>query len=178
MNKIIEERKEQRRHATTSGSGTSHKWVLGACWSRKVACQKLRSSRTSPRIFSEVAKLIGHGAITIAQRPKTKRGFTPFCKGLGIYCNGFWGCRDLDPHKCNWKWPKSLYKRSRDSRGKDIDACLVFCPAYLIGKCIDLERERVLWPFCAQRLWREEKRRKRETAKKCVVGTLYTLYWI
>ena len=33
---------------------------------------------------------------------RTKRGFTPFCKGLGIYCNGFWRCGALSPHKCNW----------------------------------------------------------------------------
>lgn len=43
MNKIIKERKEQRRCTATSGSGTSHKWVLGACWSRKAASQKWRS---------------------------------------------------------------------------------------------------------------------------------------
>ena len=42
-NKIIEERKEQKRRAATSGSGTSHKWVLGACWSKKVAYRKLCS---------------------------------------------------------------------------------------------------------------------------------------
>ena len=30
-----------------------------------------------------------------------KRGFTPFLKGLGIYCNRFWGCGALGPHKCN-----------------------------------------------------------------------------
>ena len=42
-NKIIEEHKEQKRRTTTSGSGTSHKWVLGACWSKKEASQKLCS---------------------------------------------------------------------------------------------------------------------------------------
>ena len=41
--------------------------------------------------------------ISIAQGLKTKRGFTPFYKGLGIYCNGFWGCGALGPHKCNRK---------------------------------------------------------------------------
>ena len=73
------------------------------CWSRKAASQKLRSSRTSPRIFDEVVELTGHGMVTTAQTPKTKRVFTPFCKGLGIYCNGFWGCGPLGPHKCNQK---------------------------------------------------------------------------
>ena len=36
-NKVIEQHKEQKRHVATSGSGTSHKRVLGAYWSRKVA---------------------------------------------------------------------------------------------------------------------------------------------
>ena len=54
-----------------------------------------------PRIFSEVVELTRHSAVTTTQRLKTKIGFTPFCKGLGIYCNGFWGCGDLGPHKCN-----------------------------------------------------------------------------
>ena len=42
-NKIIEERKEQKQRATTSGSRTSHKWVLGAYWSRIEASRKLHS---------------------------------------------------------------------------------------------------------------------------------------
>ena len=58
-------------------------------------------SRTCPKIFGEVAELTRRSTVTIAQRPKTKRGFTPFCNGLGIYCNGFWGCGSLGPHKCN-----------------------------------------------------------------------------
>ena len=40
-------------------------------------------------------------AVTTTQRLETKRDFSPFCKGLGIYCNGFWGCGDLGPHRCN-----------------------------------------------------------------------------
>ena len=66
--------------------------------------QLLRSSavlRTCPRIFGEVAELTRCNAVTTAQKPRAKRVFTPFCKGLGPYCNGFWGCRALGPHKCN-----------------------------------------------------------------------------
>ena len=40
-NKIIEECKVQRRCIATSGLGMSHKWVLGACWSRKATSWKL-----------------------------------------------------------------------------------------------------------------------------------------
>ena len=76
---------------------------LRGCWGRKAASQKLRSLRKSPRIFSEVVEPTGHDTVTTTQRLKTERGFTPFCKGLGIYCNGFWGCGSLGPHKCNRK---------------------------------------------------------------------------
>ena len=75
--------------------------MLGACWSRKAVSRKQCSSRTTPRIFDEVAEPTGRGTDTTAQRPKTKRGFTLFCKGLGIYCNGFWGCGALGTHICN-----------------------------------------------------------------------------
>ena len=79
-NKIIEECKEQKQRATTSGSGMSHK---------------------CPKIFDEVAELERRNAVNTTQNVKTKRVFTPFCKGLGLFCNGFWGCGDLGPHKCN-----------------------------------------------------------------------------
>ena len=51
--------------------------------------------------------------------------------------------------------------------------CLSFCPAYLIGKCIGQgeERERERSGYFVRR-GSEEKRRERETANKCVVGTL------
>ena len=57
--------------------------------------------RTCPRIFDEVTELTRCSAVTIAQEPRDKRVFTPFCKGLGPYCNDFWGCGALGPHKCN-----------------------------------------------------------------------------
>ena len=179
MNKIIEECKKQRWCATTSGLGTSHKWVLGSCWSRKAASRKLRSLRIGPRIFSEVAELTRRSAVTTTQRLKSKMGFTPFCKGLRIYCNGFWGYGALGPHKCNQKWPKLLYKRSRNSRGKDINTlyhrCMLSLLSYISYRQVYWSRERknALAILCTQILKRrEEKRRKRETAKKCIIGTL------
>lgn len=57
--------------------------------------------RKCTRIFDEVAGMTRRNMVTTTQRPKTKRDFTPFCKGLGIYYNGFWGCGALGPHKCN-----------------------------------------------------------------------------
>ena len=66
-----------------------------------------------------------------------------------------------------------------------------FCPAYLIGECIDQrEREKsALVVLCAEAPREREKkehssclvrrgseREERETTKKCTVGTLYTLY--
>ena len=145
-------------------------WATSECWGPVGEGKYLAKSyvvlRTCPRIFSEVAELTRHSTITTTKRLKTKRGFTLFCKGLGIYCNGFWGCGALGPHKCNQKWPKSLYKRSRDSKGKDINTLYHRCMLSVLS-CISYrqvywsrERERVLWPFCAQRLWREEKRRE------------------
>ena len=57
--------------------------------------------RTCPKIFGEVAELTRRNVVLIAQKPRAKRVFTPFCKALGPYCNKFWGCRALGPHKCN-----------------------------------------------------------------------------
>jgi hypothetical protein len=54
-----------------------------------------------PKIFDEVVKLARCNAVNTAWNPKTKRVFTPFCKGLGLFCNEFWGCGALGPHKCN-----------------------------------------------------------------------------
>ena len=53
------------------------------------------------KIFGEVVELTKPSTVITTQKPRTKRGFTPFCKGLGIYCNGFWGCGALGPQKCN-----------------------------------------------------------------------------
>lgn len=75
------------------------------CWGPVGVGKQLPKShailRTCPRIFGEVAELTRRNAVTTTQGPKTKRGFAPFCKGLGIYCNGFCGCGALGPHKCN-----------------------------------------------------------------------------
>lgn len=133
--------------------------VTSECWgpvgARKQLSGSYAVSRTCPRVFGEVAELTRHNAVSIAQGPKTKRGFTPFCKGLGIHCNGFWGCGALGPHKCNRKWPKSPYKRSRDSRRKYITPCIILDPAYLIGKCVD-QRESALAILWVEALKRRE----------------------
>ena len=63
-NRIIEECKEQRKHIATSGSGMSHKWVLGACWSRKAPSQKLHS-------FEDVSQDLLRGCGT----DKVQRGY-------------------------------------------------------------------------------------------------------
>ena len=128
---------------------------------------RVPGSSTRLRSWQGTARLSQH------KSRRLKGIFTSFCKGLGIYCNGFWGCGDLDPHKCNQKWPKSLYKRSIDSKVKDIDTSHLtwaFYPTYLIGECIDhREREEsALAVLCAEAL----KKRKRETMKECAVGTL------
>ena len=49
-------------------------------WRRKATSQKLRSSRTTPRIFGEVVEPTGCGEVTTMQRPKTKRGFPHFVR--------------------------------------------------------------------------------------------------
>ena len=87
------------------------------CWSRKEASWKLVSSRTSPNIFDEVAELTRCGAVTTTQRPNTKGGFNPFCKGLGIYCNGFWGCGPLGPHKYPVSFFRSYERRMKQKKG-------------------------------------------------------------
>ena len=80
-------------------------WATSECWGPVGVGKQLLGSctvlRTCPRIFGEVAELTRRNAVTKIERSKTKRGFTPFCKGLGIYYNGFWGCGALGPHKCN-----------------------------------------------------------------------------
>ena len=53
------------------------------------------------KIFGEVAGLARHNTVNTAWNPKTKRGFTPFCKGLGLFCNVFLGYEALGPHECN-----------------------------------------------------------------------------
>ena len=67
--------------------------MLGACWSKKVDSQKLYSSRTSPKIFDEVAEPTRCGAVTTTQRPKTKRGFPHFVRVWESIVTGF---RDVD----------------------------------------------------------------------------------
>ena len=127
--------------------------MLGACWSRKAASRKLHNSRTSPRIFGEVAEPTGCGAVTTAQKTRAKKVFTPFCKGLGPYYNGFWGCRALGPHKCNRSDLSHSIKEVEIVKGKisiDRSSHRPYL-AYLIGERIDQrEREKItLWLFGA-----------------------------
>ena len=75
--------------------------MLGAYEGKKEASKSYTVLRMCPRIFDEVAELTRCSTVATAQWLKTKKGFTPFYKGLGIYCNGFWGCGALGPHKCN-----------------------------------------------------------------------------
>ena len=84
-----------------------------------------------------------HNAVITAQNPRTKRVFTAFCNGLGIYCNGFSGCGDLGPHKCNRSDLSHSIKEVYIVKEKIlIHLCFAFCLAYLIGKCIGQGRER------------------------------------
>jgi hypothetical protein len=55
----------------------------------------------SPKIVGELAELARRNMVNIAWNPKTKRVFTPFCKGLGLFFNGFWGYGALGPRECN-----------------------------------------------------------------------------
>ena len=55
----------------------------------------MRSSRTIPRIFGEVAEVTRRGAVTTAQRPKTKRGFPHFVRVWESIVMGF-GDGDVD----------------------------------------------------------------------------------
>ena len=81
------------------GQATSECWgVVGAGKQLLESCVVLR---TCPKIFSEVAELTRNNVVITTQKPRTKRVFTPFCKVLGPYCNGFWGCGALGPHECN-----------------------------------------------------------------------------
>ena len=89
---------------------------------------------------------------------------------MGIYCNGFWGCGALDPHKCNQSELIHSIKeveivKGNISTGRSSHRPY---PAYLIGKCIDQERREGSGYFV--RRGSEEKREK--DYKECVVGTL------
>ena len=108
--------------------------------------------------------------------------FTPFCKGLGIFCNGFWGCGTLGPHKCNRSDLSHSIKEVEIVEEKiPINRSWHLCLAFL--SCISYrqaywsrkrENKSALATLCTEALKRrEEKRRERETAKKCAVGTLY-----
>ena len=98
---------------------------------------------------------------------RLKGVFTPFCKGLGIYCNGFLGCGDLGPHKCTLSDLSHSIKEVEIVEGetpisihRGIDACLAFYPAYLIGKCIGQGREieeSALAILCIKALKRRER---------------------
>ena len=79
-------------------------WTLeSACLvgARKQLPRSYAVLRMCPRIFGEVAESTRSSVVTTVQKLRIKGVFTPFCKGLGIYCNGFWGCGALGPHKYN-----------------------------------------------------------------------------
>ena len=69
-------------------------------------------------MFDEVVELTRCSVVIIVQKSRTKRVFTPFCKGLGIYCNGFWGCGALGPHKCNQSDLSHSIKEEEIVKGK------------------------------------------------------------
>ena len=73
----------------------------GAYWSKKATSWKLRSFEDMPQDLQQgyIVDKVQDGYHST--KAVDKRVFTPFCKGLGIYCNGFWGCGALGPHKCN-----------------------------------------------------------------------------
>ena len=158
-------------------------WATRECWGPVGVGKQLLGScavlRTCPRIFNKVAELGRCSAVTTAQKLRAKRVFTPFCKGLGPYCNGFWGCRALSPHDCNRSDLSHSIKEVEIVRGKYIYRSIGRSshrpyPAYLIGECVD-QRKRGEHSGC---LCIEALKRERETTKKCAVGTLYTLYCI
>ena len=130
--------------------------------------------RTCPRIFVEVAKLTRRNTVTTSQRLKTKRGFTPSCKGLGIYCNGFSRCGALGPHKCNLSDLSDSIKEVEIVKERisihciSVHLCFAFCPAYLVGKRIGQgkENESALATLCV------EAPKKERDCEKCIVGTL------
>ena len=80
---------------------------------------------------------------------------------MGIYCNRFWGCGALGPHKCNLSDLSHSIKEVEIVKEKiSIHLCLAFCLAYLIGKCIGQRREReesALAILCAEALKRRER---------------------
>ena len=120
--------------------------------------------RTCPRIFGEVVELVTRSAVTTTQKPRAKRVFTPFCKGLEPYCNGFWGCRALSPHDCNRSDLSHSIKEVEIVKGKDIYRSIGRSshgpyPTYLIGECVD-QRKREERPIylCTEALKRERER--------------------
>ena len=148
--------------------------MLGACWSRKVASRKLHSLRTCPRIFDKVVELTRCSTITTTQRSKTKRGFTPFCKGLGIYCNGFWGCGFLGPHKCNLSDLSHYIKEVEIVKERTSIHCIIDAFMLRLLSCIsyrkvhwsrERERERSSYFVCRGF---EEKRKERDREKETV----------
>ena len=101
------------------GRATSEYWgPIGVGKKLLGSCTILR---TCPRIFGEVAEVARHSAVTTTQKLRAKRVFTPFCKGLGPYFNGFWGCRALSPHDCNQSDLSHSIKEVEIVIGKDIN---------------------------------------------------------
>ena len=57
-----------------------------------------------------------------------QKGFlTPFCKGLGLFCNGFQGCGALGPHECNLSDLSHTINREQMVKGKMSYGFVLYC---------------------------------------------------
>ena len=131
--------------------------------------------RTCPKIFDKVAELARRNVVITAGNPKTKRVFTPFCKGLGLFCNGFGGCGALGPHKCNQSNLSHSIKEEKIVKGRISILARASVLHILQASVLIWEERRERSGYFVRRGSEIE---ERETTKKCAVGALYTLYCI
>ena len=104
---------------------------------------------------------------------RLKGVFTPFCKGLGIYCNGFWGCGGLGLHKCNLSGLSHSIKeveivKKRTSIHGIIDTSMLHLLSYISYRKAywSRKRERERFGYFVRRGAEEKRREERETTKK------------
>ena len=106
-------------------------------------------------------ELTRRSTVATTQRQKTKTGFTPFYKSLGIYCNGFWGCGDLDPHKCNLNDLSHPIKEVEIVEEKrPINRCMLSLLSYISYRQVYRSRERERSRYFVRRGSKEKKERE------------------
>ena len=92
---------------------------------------------------------------------------------MGIYCNEFWGCGALGPHKCNLSDLSHSIKEVEIVKEKLSIHGRIATPMLSLLSCISYrqvywsrKRESAMVVFCAEALKRREEKRERERLQK------------